>query len=61
MAVKLGYGGLANTNGARTFAGKEEAEIVVGGELRLARYMHVRGTRVYRPWLSVIALLFTRL
>lgn len=28
MAVVLGYGGLGNTNGARSFAGKEEAEIV---------------------------------
>ena len=25
MAVKLGYGGLANTNGGRDFSGKEEA------------------------------------
>lgn len=25
MAVKLGYGGLANTNGARDFTGKEES------------------------------------
>lgn len=28
MAARLGYGGLANTNGARDFSGKEEAEVV---------------------------------
>ena len=28
MARQLGYGGLANTNGARDFSGKVEAEIV---------------------------------
>lgn len=32
MAVVLGYGGLANTNGARNFSGKEES-IDVGGEI----------------------------
>lgn len=30
MARKLGYGGLANTNGARTFTGKAEAEPETG-------------------------------
>ncbi len=28
MAVVLGYGGLANTNGARDFSGKVEAAVV---------------------------------
>lgn len=28
MSRKLGYGGLANTNGARSFAGKKEEEDV---------------------------------
>lgn len=28
MAVKLGYGGIANTNGARDFSGKTAAPIV---------------------------------
>ena len=28
MARKLGYGGLANTNGARSFAGKTTAAVV---------------------------------
>lgn len=33
MAKRLGYGGLANTNGARDFSGKEEAE-AEGGAFR---------------------------
>lgn len=30
MARRLGYGGVANTNGARDFSGKAEAEPEVG-------------------------------
>lgn len=32
MAVRLGYGGLANTNGARDFSGKTTAEAVYGSQ-----------------------------
>lgn len=44
MAARLGYGGLANTNGARSFAGKEEAEPVVlsGSRARRIRRRHYR-------------------
>jgi len=31
MPRVLGYGGIANTNGARSFAGKAEAAAAVGG------------------------------
>lgn len=55
MARALGYGGIANTNGTRSFAGKEEAT-ALAGSLRAGRYMHVRGTRVYRDWLSLFLL-----
>lgn len=37
MARKLGYGGLGNTNGARSFAGKEEAVEVVSNASRVRR------------------------
>lgn len=57
MARALGYGGLANTNGARTFSDKEEA-VTLAGSLRAGRYMHVRGTRVHRDWLSFFLLPF---
>lgn len=56
MARVLGYGGVANTNGARDFTGKEEAEIVIvppstGGSY--AKYY----TRSRRAWI-LLAFLF---
>ena len=41
MAVALGYGGLANTNGARSFSGKVEADIVVSGASRMSVGMSI--------------------
>lgn len=37
MARVLGYGGLANTNGARDFSGKAEREAVTDTEDKLIR------------------------
>lgn len=59
MARKLGYGALANTSGARSFAGKEEAEAPSGIGARTSRYVQSRGTRVYRSWYAVLAFLLT--
>lgn len=51
MAKVLGYGGLGNTNGARSFAGREES--AGGGRSRRMRAMaHGAGA----PWyVSIIA------
>ena len=55
MAVALGYGGLANTNGARSFAGKAE-EAGVKGNMPMQQMgwvqQHIRGLR------SIVFLLF---
>jgi hypothetical protein len=53
MARALGYGGLGNTNGARSFSGKEEVIVAAGG-IRRGRYFHSpsSGKRVWRPWLE---------
>ncbi len=47
MAVALGYGGLANTNGARSFAGKVEAVGGVKGNIPKMGYFQysIRGMR----------------
>jgi hypothetical protein len=59
VARALGYGGLANTAGARSFAGKEEAEVSSGIGARTSRYVQHRGTRVYRSWYASLAFLLT--
>lgn len=52
MARVLGYGGLANTNGARTFTGKEES----AGGRRPSRYRFAyqwTDMRSFFAWLGV--------
>lgn len=56
MPRVLGYGGLANTNGARDFSTREIAEAPLGSP-RYGRYMHAHGTRVYRPWFALLVFL----
>ena len=52
MAVALGYGGLANTNGARSFAGKV-AEVVLNVILAPWNYWRERRLhRIIRPWMG---------
>ena len=46
MARVLGYGGIANTNGARSFSGKTEAEAVIRGRRHFAAIMAARGMGV---------------
>ena len=46
MARVLGYGGIANTNGARSFSGKTEAEVVIRGRRHFAAIMAARGMGV---------------
>jgi hypothetical protein len=48
-----GYGGLAATNGARSFAGKEEVEASSGIGARTSRYVQSRGVRVYKSWYAL--------
>lgn len=42
---------------ADTWADAEDAPVATG-IARSGRYMHVRGTRVYRPWFALLSLLF---
>lgn len=48
MARSLGYGGIANTNGARTFSGKEESAVAGPAGVR----------RRYAQRISFYAILF---
>lgn len=55
MARVLGYGGIANTNGARLFSGKTEAEAVVRGRRHFAAIMAARGMGVMMWMLGVFS------
>lgn len=51
MARVLGYGGLGNTNGARSFAGKAEAAV----SILLEKWNYWRERRLHRqvrPWMG---------
>lgn len=50
MAVVLGYGGLANTNGARDFTGKESEILAVGLGVGQPRAFSHRRKRPYGSW-----------
>jgi len=58
MAARLGYGGLANTNGARDFTGKETAEIIAAGAVSQMRRSSSRrygyGYRYIRLGLAIL-------
>ena len=45
MAVRLGYGGIANTNGARDFTGKAAQAVSSGGSVAIRRDVQVPGRR----------------
>ena len=49
MAVKFGYGGLANTNGARDFTGKEE-----GLEVEEVAKLFIRRLRLHYVWFLML-------
>ena len=55
MARVLGYGGIANTNGARSFSGKTEAEAVIRGRRHFAAIMAARGMGVMMWMLGVFS------
>ena len=55
MARVLGYGGIANTNGARSFSGKTEAEAVIRGRRHFAAIMAARGMGVMMWILGVFS------
>ena len=57
MARVLGYGGIAATNGARSFAGKAEAVAASSALVRNSRFVQSRGVRVYRSWYASLAFL----
>jgi len=55
MARKLGYGGIANTNGARDFSGKTAA--VVSGRTNIHHQMGYLQMQI-RGFRSIVLLLF---
>lgn len=54
MAVVLGYGGIANTNGARSFAGKAEAANVFVAQPSPRATIAGR-TRIRSRWFPIAA------
>ena len=50
MAVQLGYGGLANTNGARDFSGKTAVAAAVSYGIGQPRAYSRRRKRPYGTW-----------
>lgn len=46
MARVLGYGGIANTNGARDFSTKVAAEVTTGGKIINIASRFTRGTEI---------------
>jgi len=55
MVKVLGYGGIGNTNGARDFSGKEEADVGITGRIRNIT------SKYTRPWDISIWFLLTRI